>query len=76
MAYRLRDVLLTVGSTSLFKIFFLFAAPLFRRFTHPPLPSVRKDTLLADGRGVSEEPNHVAAIKPMSILKRGGQILL
>jgi len=31
----------------------LFAAPLFSRFTHPPLPSVRKDKHLA-GRGWSQ----------------------
>jgi hypothetical protein len=29
----------------------LFAAPLFSRFTHPPLPSVRKDTLFTDRGG-------------------------
>jgi hypothetical protein len=73
MAYRLRDVLLTVGSTLLFKI--LFCLQHHYLVYLPIAPSHQESTLLADrggGRGAKSYGRNKAYVN----LRRGGQMLL
>ncbi len=59
-----------------FSNIFLFAAPLFSRFTHPPPPVSKERNASCWREGVGEEPNHMAAIMPMSIWREGTNVIV
>jgi hypothetical protein len=81
MAYRLGDVVLTVGCTSLFKVFVLFAAPLFY-FGSYPTPSQMRYIKVEEGerKGVGGGAKSYCRTKtclcPYQLRKRGINIIL